>query len=65
MSNVIDLNARRPYKPPPVDVPVAVRNGWVVMRRPDGVLELTDPRLVRMEQQMAGDRPSDTEADNG
>lgn len=60
MAQIINLNARRPYRPPPVDVPVAVRNGWIVVRRPDGVLELTDPRLVRMEQVCAGEREEDS-----
>lgn len=43
------------------DAPVMVRNGWPIFRRPDGVLEMRDPRLTVMEAAYAGERPCDTE----
>lgn len=55
MSNVIPFPNRRR------DVPVMVKNGWPIFRRPDGVLEMRDPRLVKLEQLYAGERPCDCE----
>lgn len=60
-AQIIDLNARRPYKPPPDDVVVGIRRGMVIVRRPDGLLAFKDAELVRMEQAYAGDKPGDTE----